>query len=145
MRAAICILIAVIFMLSGLFFAQGPQPPSSKADVTMTAPPKAKVETVVDNYHGHKIADPYRWLENAKSPETQKFVEEQNAYTEQVLHVVPGREKLRARIEQLLTIGRVEAPRPAGNYYFYEKREGQQNQPVVYIREGLQGRDRSLV
>ena len=142
MRAAVRIMIV---LLSGLCVAQGPKLPSSKPDVNMTAPPKAKVETVVDNYHGHKIADPYRWLENAKSPETQKFVEEQNAYTEQVLHVVPGREKLRARIEQLLTIGRVEAPRPAGNYYFYEKREGQQNQPVIYVREGLQGKDRPLI
>ena len=142
MRAAVRILIV---FLCGLSFAQGPNLPSSKPDMNMTAPPKAKVETVVDNYHGHKIADPYRWLEDAKSPETRKFVEEQNAYTEQILHSVPGREKLRARIGQLLTIGRVEAPRPAGNYYLYEKREGQQNQPVIYIREGLQGKDRSLV
>src|SRR5947207_6816893 len=116
MRAAVRILIV---FLCGLSSAQGPNLPSSKSDMSMTAPPKAKVETVVDNYHGHKITDPYRWLEDAKSPETRKFVEEQNAYTEQILHGVPGREKLRARSEQLLAIGRWAAPRPAGNYYRY--------------------------
>src|SRR6266513_1472108 len=128
---------AVVLFAAAWAFAQGQNLVSLNPTSKMT-PPKAKVETVVDDYHGHKIADPYRWLENAKSPETQKFVEEQNAYTEQVLHVVPGREKLRARIEQLLTIGRVEAPRPAGNYYFYEKREGRQTKPVIYVREGIQ-------
>ena len=108
-------------------------------------PPKAKVETVVDNIHGHKIADPYRWLENASSPETQKFVAEQNAYTQQVLDAVPGHDKLRARIEQLQTIGRVEAPKVGGKYYFYARREGHQNQPVVYMREGVQGKDHALI
>lgn len=112
---------------------------------TMTAPPKAKIENVVDDYHGHKITDPYRWLEDAKSPETQKFVDEQNAYTKKALDAMPMRDKLRGRIEQLLSIGRLESPRPFGRYYFYEKREGKQNQPVIYVREGLSGTDRSLV
>src|SRR5436305_6529260 len=142
MRTAVCILI-----VSGLCFAQGPQPPSSssKADVNMTAPPKAKIETVVDDYHGHKIADPYRWLENSASPETQRFVDEQNAYTRQVLDGIAGRDKLRARLEQLVTIGRVESPKVGGHYYFYERREGYQNQPIVYVREGLSGKDRGLI
>src|SRR5947209_794918 len=111
MRTAVCILI-----VSGLCFAQGPQPPSSssKADVNMTAPPKAKIETVIDDYHGHKISDPYRWLENAASPDTQKFVEEQNAYTRQLLDAVPGRDKLRASIEQQMSIGSVGGPKHAG-------------------------------
>ncbi|HYX52129.1 MAG TPA: prolyl oligopeptidase family serine peptidase [Candidatus Limnocylindrales bacterium] len=109
-------------------------------------PPQARTETVVDDYHGHKIADPYRWLENAGSPETQKFVEEQNAYTRRVLDSTPvDKNALRSRIEQLLTIGRVDPPRPAGNYYFYTRRDGRQNQPVLYVREGLNGKDRPLV
>lgn len=107
--------------------------------------PKAKVDAVIDDYHGHKITDPYRWLENGNSPETQRFSEEQNAYTRRVLDALPGRDRLRARLEQLLTIGRIEAPRSAGPWYFYERREGTQNQPVVYVREGLHGKDRPLI
>jgi len=111
----------------------------------MTAPPKAKIETVFDDYHGHKVADPYRWLENSNSPDTRRFVEEENTYTRHVLDAIPGRDKLRSRLERLVTIGRVEAPKTAGRYYFYERREGHQNQPIVYVREGLQGKDLPLV
>ncbi len=94
---------------------------------------------VSDDYHGRRVNDPYRWLENADAAETQRFVEEQNAYTRSVLEEVPGRDELRRRIEQLLTIGRVASPRAGGDRYFYERRDGRQNQAVVYVREGRQG------
>lgn len=116
----------------------------SESTSNMT-PPKAEINVVVDDYHGHKVSDPYRWLEDAKSPQTQRFVEEQNAYTQHVLDSVPGKDKLRKRLEQLLAIGNLSTPVPAGNYYFYAKREGKQNQPVVYVRESLNGKDRSLI
>jgi len=95
----------------------------------------AKAEPVIDDYHGHKITDSYRWLEDAGSAETQLFVDQQNAGARRVLDLVPGREKLRARIEQLLTIGRMASPRLAGNQYFYERLDGRQNQPVIYVRD----------
>jgi prolyl oligopeptidase len=113
-------------------------------------PPKAATSIVSDDYHGRRVNDPYRWLENAGAAETQRFVEEQNAYTRSVLEEVPGRDELRRRIEQLLTIGRVASPRVGGNRYFYERRDGRQNQAVVYVREGragqgLQNNDRALI
>jgi len=108
-------------------------------------PPKAKIKTVIDNYHGRQIADAYRWLEDSGSPETQQFVAAQNAYTRSVLESVPGRDELHRRVEQLLTIGRVASPRIGGNNYFYERREGRQNQAVVYVREGRDGEDRALI
>ncbi len=104
-------------------------------------PPTAKAEPIVENLHGRQIADPYRWLENADSEETQRFVREQNAYTRNVLEQIPGRNQLRQRIERLLTIGRVASPRIGGDKYFYERRDGRQNQPVVYVR--VRERDRS--
>ena len=94
-----------------------------------------KAAPVIDDYHGHKITDPYRWLEDAGAAETQQFVDQQNAGARRVLDLVPGREKLRARIEQLLIIGRMASPRLAGNHYFYERRDGRQNQPVIYLRD----------
>ncbi|HEV2990368.1 MAG TPA: prolyl oligopeptidase family serine peptidase [Candidatus Angelobacter sp.] len=131
------VLVCVLCIAQGQKFVANP--PSK-----MTSPPKAKVENVIDDYHGHKIADPYRWLENSRSADTQRFVEEQNAYTRQTLDEVPGRDKLRARIEQLLTIGSVSTPRVRDHYYFYTRREGHQNQPIIYMREGLHGKDRVL-
>ena len=140
------LLIICVVILAVSLLAQGEPKESSPSETgSKMSPPKAETNVVVDDYHGRKIADPYRWLEDAKSPQTQRFVEEQNAYTEKMLNSVPGKEKLRARLEQLLSIGRLEAPQPVGNYYFYEKREGQQNQPVIYVREGLNGTDRSLI
>ena len=92
---------------------------------------------MIDEYHGQRIHDPYRWLEDSTSAETRQFVAEQNAYTRSALEEIPGRDELRRRVEQLLTIGRVASPRIGGNHYFYERRDGRQNQAVVYVREDL--------
>jgi prolyl oligopeptidase len=108
-------------------------------------PSKATIATIIDHYHGQRIADPYRWLEDSATPETRRFVEEQNTYTRSVLESIPGRDELRRRVEQLLTIGRVASPRIGGNNYFYERRDGRQNQAVVYVREGRNGKERSLI
>ncbi len=112
---------------------------SKSALLKSSGPPKAKPETVIDDYHGQKIEDAYRWLEDSTAPETQQFVVEQNAYTRNILGDIPGRDELRRRVERLLTIGRVASPRIGGNNYFYERRDGRQNQAVVYVREGGQG------
>ena len=104
-------------------------------------PPQARIAMVMDDYHGVKVCDPYRWLEDSSSPKTQRFVREENSYTHTVLEHVDGRKKLRERIEKLLTIGRVGAPRVGGNRYFYERRDGRQNQAVIYVREGANAAD----
>jgi prolyl oligopeptidase len=128
--------------------------PEISAQVPRRAPPEAapeaKITTVIDDYHGQQIADPYRWLEDSTSPDTQQFVAAQNAYTRSLLENILGRDELRRRIERLLTIGRVASPRIGGNNYFYERRDGRQNQAVVYVREGpdgkaLQKKDRALI
>jgi prolyl oligopeptidase len=106
--------------------------------------------TVIDDYHGLQIADAYRWLEDAAAPETRQFVAAQNTYTRSVLENISGRDELRSRVEQLLTIGRVASPRIGGNTYFYERRDGRQNQAVVYARQvrdgkALEANDRALI
>ena len=112
---------------------------------TPAGPPKAKVDVVTDDLHGHKISDPYRWMENGDSPETQEYVREELAYTRSLLDPLPGREKIHARLTQLLSIGNVGTPQVGGEWYFYTRREGLQNQPVLYVRKGLKGTDRALV
>ena len=108
-------------------------------------PPIARRMPVQDDVHGHKITDPYRWLENAQSPDTQKWVQQELEYTRSLLDPLPGREQLHKRLTDLLSIGTIGAPQLGGKYYFYTKREGTQNQPVLYVREGLNGKDRVLV
>ena len=112
-------------------------------DLKPPAPPQARISIVTDDYHGEKISDPYRWLEDAAAQETRQFVEEENAYTRSVLKDIPGRDELRKRIESLLTIGRVGAPRIGAERYFYERRDGRQNQAVVYVRD-REGKEASL-
>ena len=123
-----------------------PMNQESKSPVPLPlAPPKAKSSPVIDDYHGRKTSDPYRWLEDAAAEETQRFIEEENAYTRSVLESFAGRDELRRRVEQLLTIGRVASPRTGGGRYFYERRDGRQNQAVVYVRDGRDGKDRALI
>ncbi len=110
-----------------------------------TGPPKAKVEPVTDDLHGRKITDNYRWLEDSSSPETQEYVREEMAYTRSVLDPLPGRAQIQKRLTELSSIGNIGTPQAAGPYYFYTRREGTQNQPVLLVREGVHGKDRALV
>jgi prolyl oligopeptidase len=108
-------------------------------------PPKAEKRPLEETLHGVKIIDNYRWLEDADSPETQKWVGEEMAYTSAVLDPLPGRDRIHQRLTELLSIGSISAPLIGGKYYFYTKREGMQNQPIVYVRDGVAGKDRVLV
>jgi prolyl oligopeptidase len=112
---------------------------------TPDAPPIAESKPVADFFHGTRVIDSYRWLEKADSPQTQKWVAEENAYTRALLDPLPGRETIHKRLTDLLSIGNVTAPVIAGRHYFYTRREGMQNQPVLYVRDSLNGGDRVLV
>ncbi len=93
----------------------------------------------MDDYHGTKVADPYRWLEDETSPETAAWIEAQNAVTFPYLEQIPNREALRARVMELNDYERYGAPARKGPYFFFSKNEGLQNQSVLHIQEGLQG------
>lgn len=118
---------------------------SSDATASSSSPPKTKVVPVEDSVHGRNIVDKYRWLEDSKDPEVQAWVGQELAYTRSILDVLTGRPQIEKRLEQLLTIGSIGVPQVGGNYYFFTRREGMQNQPVLYVRESLQGKDRVLV
>ncbi|HEV2729447.1 MAG TPA: hypothetical protein VGV15_05400, partial [Terriglobales bacterium] len=117
----------------------------SSTTTAVAAPPKAKVEVIEDNIHGHKIADRYRWMEDSNSPATEEYVREQLAYTRSILDPLPGRAQIHQRLKELLSIGTIGTPQIGGKYYFYTRREGSQNQPVLLVREGVHGKDRTLV
>jgi prolyl oligopeptidase len=139
--------LAIFFLLIGVL-AMAFANDSSSANSTPSnpsGPPRAKIEPVEDTIHGHRIVDPYRYLENPNDPDTKLYVEEELNYTRSILDPLPGRDKINARLSQLLMIGTVGAPQLGGKYYFHTRREGNQNQPILYVREGLEGEDRVLV
>ncbi|MCC6320508.1 MAG: hypothetical protein IT438_03610 [Phycisphaerales bacterium] len=116
--------------------------------VSPAAPPATKVEPVKDTYFGNEVIDNYRWLEGdntdprrmgASTDEVGAWTDAQNAYTRQVLDNLPGRKELEARLRPLMEVGSISAPNMAGGYYFYSKREGDQNQPLIFVRKGAGG------
>lgn len=116
-----------------------------------THPPEVRQQIVEDNLHGVMIRDPYRYLEDSNNPETQRYVSEELAYTRSMLDPLAGRAEVHTRLQQLLNTGQVgiaqvgQRAGKAQNYYFYARRDEGQNQPVLYVREGLTGKDRVLV
>ena len=107
--------------------------------------PETPAPDFAEILHGQSIADPYRWLEDSTSPETQLWTEQQNAVTESYLAAIPARERIRHRLQELLAIGVLGVPTPVRRRYFYLRREGRQNHPVLYWREGVDGADRVAV
>jgi prolyl oligopeptidase len=91
------------------------------------------------------VADPYRWLEDGDSPEVRAWTEAQGDYARCVLDAVPGRAAIAGRLEELFSIGSVAPPVVRRDRYVYERRDGRQEQPVLYVREGRDGPDRVLV
>ncbi|MDQ3138405.1 MAG: prolyl oligopeptidase family serine peptidase [Gemmatimonadota bacterium] len=113
--------------------------------MTERAYPPARTVDATDVLHGEAIPDPYRWLERGDDPETRAWTERQNALTEAYLAGVPARAALRRRLDELLAIGAISVPTPARGRYFYQRRDGRQNQPVLYVRDGVHGPDRVAV
>ncbi len=128
-----------------LLVATAPAQNSNSSTMNIPKPPATKQQPVTDDYFGQKIVDPYRWLEDGSSPETQQWVSGQLAYTRSILDKLPGRDKLHERIEQLLEIGNLGETQVGGDYYFHTRRDGKQNQPVLYVRKGVDGKDEVLV
>jgi protease II len=110
-----------------------------------SGPPRVKADPVEEMMHGQKISDPYRWLEKSDSPETQAYVREQLAYTRSLLDPLPGRDTTQKRLLEMASIGSIGTPQIAGDYYFYSRREGKQNQPLLLVRTGAKGKDHTLI
>ena len=103
--------------------------------------PTSRVETIVDTLWGTEVADPYRWLEDDRSEETEVWVDAQIEFTQKHFASNPWRAPLRDRFEAIYDYEKVGMPRKIGNRYFLAKNNGLQNQSVWYVRESLQGAD----
>ena len=109
------------------------------------ASPATRVDNVTETLHGVTITDPYRWLEDQNSPETRAWINAQNEYSASVLGSLPFRGRIRERLTQLLKIDSITAPVARGGRYFLYKRRADQNQAIIYVREGLNGKDEVLL
>lgn len=99
--------------------------------------PKTKKIDQTDNYHGTIVSDPYRWLEDDKSVETADWVKAQNEVTNDYLSKIPYRAKLQNRLEEIYNYPKYSAPSKKGEWFYFYKNNGLQNQSVLYRQKGL--------
>lgn len=120
------IIIFMTFAASATTFAQHNYPVTKKIAHT-------------DEYHGVKVEDPYRWLEDDNSTETKAWVEAQNKVTFDYLSKIPYRDQMKKRIEEVFNYPRYTAPNRKGEYFYFSKNDGLQNQSLLYRQKGLDG------
>jgi prolyl oligopeptidase len=111
----------------------------------ISAPPSSASEPITEILHGVPVTDPYRWLEDQQSSRTRDWIEEQIRYARAYLDNIPGREQIRQRIREFLAVETYDSLQKAGNRYFFRKRLPNQEQPCIYLREGVEGEDELLL
>ncbi|MBW4629752.1 MAG: prolyl oligopeptidase family serine peptidase [Brasilonema octagenarum HA4186-MV1] len=109
--------------------------------------PETKRVNVVEKHFGQAITDPYRWLENdvRNDRSVAAWVESQNKVTHAYLNTLPGRDAFRKSLTSLFDYERVGIPHKHGDQYFYTRKSGLENQPRLYVREGVNGKERVLI
>src|SRR5664279_3368894 len=113
--------------------------------VVLPPPPPTKAEPVTETVQGVVLTDPYRWLEDQKSPATREWIASQMQYTEDYLSQVKVRPEVVKRLTELMRVESYGVPIERGNKYFFKKRLAEENQGSIYFREGLKGEDEKLV
>ncbi len=139
-RRGVCMLATVLPLVAQPVLAQQ----CSQNAFALTYPVTPKVNQV-DEYHGVKVDDPYRWLEDANSPGTQAWVSAQNQLTQGFLNQIPERAAIRQRLTQLWNFERFTVPFKAGGQYFFQRNNGLQNQSVLYTMKQLNDAPRLLL
>lgn len=107
---------------------------TKEIDMSVTYPQTKKVDTI-DTYFGEQIQDPYRWLEDDRSAETEAWVKAENEVTFGYLEKIPFRNQIKERMEKLWNYEKVSAPFKEGNYHYFYKNDGLQNQSVLYRKD----------
>ncbi|MGB8952113.1 MAG: prolyl oligopeptidase family serine peptidase [Candidatus Aminicenantales bacterium] len=130
--------LALLVLFCAVLFLVGQNEGCKKTQASLNYPVTKKVDQA-DDYFGTQVADPYRWLEDDNAEEVKQWVGEQNKVTFTYLEGIPFREKMRQRITEIFNYPRYSSPRRAGEYYFFYKNDGLQNQSVLYIQKGLDG------
>jgi prolyl oligopeptidase len=119
-------------------------PPSPAVLPALAYPPARRVDQV-DDLHGVKVADPYRWLEDGKSDEVHRWVDEQDALARGYLGKLPGRDAMAARFKELFYVENQGTPHHLGNRWFYPRRDAGREKFTIYWREGREGPEKVLL
>jgi len=109
------------------------------------APPATRRGDVQETLHGVTVSDPYRWLEDQDSAETRAWINAQNEYTHKLLDSLPGRAGLERRVSELKKVERISTPIVRNGRFFYRKRAADQEQYVIYTRQGDAGKEEVLI
>ena len=113
--------------------------------ITLPPPPAVETKPVIDDYFGTKITDNYRWLEDAKSPETRAFIDAENAYTARYYKQVKIRAGAVDDLSALEQVTEWSVPSERGGKYFFQKRLAGEQQASIYVRQGWTGKDERLI
>ena len=128
--------LSVVFSLtSGAVLAQEN---SKAASASKMKYPETKAVDVIDDYHGRKVADPYRWLEDTESEQTADWIAAENKITQRYLQSIPARKTMQQRLKKLWNYERFGMPSHRGETYFYTHNDGLQNQSVYYKAASLE-------
>jgi prolyl oligopeptidase len=143
-RVSASSILSILFLLGLSACGSGAAPTAQTAPAQLTYPESKRVDQV-DDYHGEKVADPYRWLEQLDSPETKAWIEAQNKVSFGYLEKIPQRAAYKERLTQLWNYERFGMPVKGGSRYFYTRNDGLQNQSVLYVADSLDGERRVLL
>ncbi|MGA7294871.1 MAG: prolyl oligopeptidase family serine peptidase [Terriglobales bacterium] len=139
------VILLLFFLALSAFAADKPSEIKGGNGIVLAPPPPTEVKPVTETIHGVTLTDPYRWLEDGKSPATRAWIDAQMNYTEQYLSQVKIRPQI---VKELTALERVESysiPIERGGNYFFKKRLPDENQGSLYMRRGLHGQDERLV
>jgi prolyl oligopeptidase len=139
--------IAVLGILSGgsAHASDAAKTIEGRNGIELPAPPATATGTVTEDFHGTEIKDPYRWLEDAKSPQTRAWIDSQIRYTEEYLSQIKIRQQIVADLTKLQRVDVYSVPAEYGGKIFFEKRLADENQSSIYERDGWKGTDTRLV
>jgi prolyl oligopeptidase len=119
--------------------------PACRGRLSAEDPPATRAVEHVDEYHGRRVEDPYRWLEEMDSDETKAWIAAQNERTREFLERGSARKRIRRRLEQLWNFERFSVPVREGGRYFFRRNDGLQDQAVLYVADGLAAEPRVLL
>ncbi|MFP5249959.1 MAG: S9 family peptidase, partial [Acidobacteriota bacterium] len=132
---------AVVLALTAAAGAQRGDVIHGRDGIKLPAPPEVRQAPVTDNYFGAKVTDNYRWLEDAQSPETQQFIDDENTYTGRYMEQARLRPQVADGLENLMQATTWTLPLQRGGDYFFEKRLAGAGQAAIYMRHGWTGAD----
>lgn len=133
------LLIVVLFTITIISCQNKPSSESMETTDIQLAYPETKTVDQKDDYHGTEVADPYRWLETDTAADVKDWVQAENKVTFDYLSKIPYRKQIADRYTELFNYPKYGVPFRAGQYYFFAKNNGLQNQAVWYIQKGLEG------